>query len=405
MTSAPPPAPAADLPHERVPVDEARARLVSRAPRLADEAVPLADLPGRVLAADVLAPHDLPRHANSSMDGYALRAAEPGPWRLAPGILAGDDPPPLAPGTAAPIATGGVVPEGADAVVPIERAEESDGTVRAAGPVATGDHVRAVGADVRAGQVVLEAGTAVSPLAAAAIAGLGLVAARCARRPRVVVLATGDELVSPGGALRRGQVHESNSVLIATTLERSGCAVVRAERVADRADATLAAFAGAIADADLVVSSGGVSVGPRDHVKPALRELAVEELFWRIAAQPGQPAWCGVAPSGALVAGLPGNPLSCLVGLHLLLVPAVRAMVGAEPGPHPEPAALGAPVAQLPARLRALPMRLRDGVLEELGAGVSHQLSRAARADALALIPTGEGTLPAGATVPALRLG
>ncbi|MFM9124951.1 MAG: molybdopterin-binding protein [Actinomycetota bacterium] len=165
------------------------------------------------------------------------------------------------------------------------------------------------------------------------------------------------------------------------------------------------AFAGALAGADLVVSTGGVSVGPRDHVKPALAALGVRELFWRIATQPGQPTWCGTAPDGTLVAGLPGNPLSCLVGLHLLLVPAVRAMMGADPGPETVRAELAAPVRRLPARMRCLPMRLADGRLEDLGAGVSHQLSRAARANALALVPAGEGELAAGAPVDAVVLG
>lgn len=396
--------PPADLPHERLPVDEARARLIGAITQLSTEVVPLVELAGRTLATPVLAPHDLPRHANSAMDGYALRAAESGPWPVAARILAGDDPAALAPGTAAAIATGGVLPDGADAVVPVERAVEADGAVTVTGPVEVGDHVRPAGADVRAGDVVVPAGTRLTPLAAAAIAGLGCTEATCARRPRVVVLTTGDELVAPGQPLRRGQIHESNSVLVAGTLAAHGCAVVRQAIVADDAEATRAAFAAAIDDADLVVSSGGVSVGPRDHVKPALAALGVDELFWRIATQPGQPVWCGVAPNGAIVAGLPGNPLSCLVGLHLLLVPAVRAMTGGRPEPVTVRAALDAPIAQLPARLRAIPMVLRDGRLIGLGAGLSHQLSRAAQADVLALIPTGEGELPAGTAVDAVPL-
>jgi len=386
-------------------VEDARALVVGAAPRLPAEPVELAALAGRVLAEDVTAPHDLPRHANSAMDGYAVRAGEPGPWPVAQRILAGDDPAPLAAGTCAAIATGGVLPDGADAVVPIEAADEADGVMRATAAPAAGAHVRPVGADVRAGAVVLAAGTPVSPLAAAAVAGLGLTGAACAARPRVAVLTTGDELVAPGLPLHRGQIHESNSVLVRATLERAGCVVVHVGGVPDDAAATRDAFAAALEHADLVVSTGGVSVGPRDHVKPALAALGVAELFWRIATQPGQPTWCGAAPNGALVAGLPGNPLSCLVGLHLLLVPAVRAMTGADPGPATVRAALAGPVRQLPARLRCLPMRLAEGRLEDLGAGVSHQLSRAAAATALALIPTGDGELPAGAEVEAVPLG
>ena len=394
----------ADLPHRRTPVDEARALLVGAIAPLPAEDVPLADLAGRVTAEPVAAPHPLPRHANSAMDGYAVAAGSAPPWPVSQRILAGDDPAPLAPGTAAAIATGGVVPDGADAIVPIEQAEERDGVVAPTGPVAAGAHIRPVGADANAGDEVLPAGALLTPLAVAAVAGLGRTSVACARRPRVVVLVTGDELVPPGQPLRRGQIHESNSVLVAATLAAAGCVVVRTATVPDDAAATEAAFASAIADADLVVSTGGVSVGPRDHVKPALAALGVTELFWRIATQPGQPTWCGTAPDGTVVAGLPGNPLSCLVGLHLLLVPAVRALTGADPAPPTIVAELAAPIAQLPARVRCLPMRLTDGRLEQIGASLSHQLSRSAQANALALIPIGDGELPAGARVDALPL-
>jgi molybdopterin molybdotransferase len=401
MTTELPP----DLPHRRTPVADARALIVAALTPLPTESVALADLAGRVVGAPVIAPHDLPRHANSAMDGYAVAADTPSPWPLSAHILAGDDPAPLVPGTAAAIATGGVVPEGADAVIPLERVEEADAVVTALAPVAPGAHIRPVGADAHAGDVVIAAGQRLTPLAASAISGLGLTAVQCARRPRVVVLTTGDELVPPGQPLRRGQIHESNSILVAATLAAAGCEIVRTGGVPDTAEATRRAFADAIADADLVVSTGGVSVGPRDHVKPALRDLGVDELFWRIATQPGQPVWCGVAADGTLVAGLPGNPLSCLVGLHLLLIPAVRALTGAAPEPQTIRAELAAPISQLPERLRAIPMRLVDGRLEQLGASLSHQLSRAAQATALALIPTGDGELPAGTVVDAVPLG
>ncbi len=395
----------ADLPHHRTPVEEARALIVDAVTPLPVEQVELRDLAGRVVGAPVVAPHDLPRHANSAMDGFAIDSSTPSPWPVSAHILAGDDPAPLTPGTAAAIATGGVVPDGADAVIPLERVLEEDGVVTARAPVEAGAHIRPAGADARAGDVVLEPGLRLSPLAASAVSGLGLTHIPCARRPRVVVLTTGDELVAPGEPLRRGQIHESNSVLVASTLAAAGCEIVRTGGVADTAEATRRAFADAIADADLVVSTGGVSVGPRDHVKPALRALGVEELFWRIATQPGQPVWCGTAPSGTLVTGLPGNPLSALVGLHLLLIPAVRALTGATPEPQTVRAELTAPIGQLPARLRAIPMRLADGRLEPLGASLSHQLARAAQANALALIPTGDGELPAGTVVDAVPLG
>lgn len=394
----------ADLPHERVPVEEARRLLVAAVAPLPADAVPIDAAIGRVLGEDARAPHDLPRWANSAMDGFAVRAGEPGPWPVAAQIRAGDDPDPLAPGTAAAIATGGVLPEGADAVIPVEQTEERDGHVRATAPAETGAHVRRVGADVQTGDVVLRAGTRLGALAAASLAGLGLATVPCHRRPRVRVLTTGDELVPPGTPLRRGQIHESNSVLIAGTLREAGCDVVYDGVVPDEADATRDAFASAIADADLVVSSGGVSVGPRDHVKPALAALGVEQLFWRIATQPGQPAWGGRAPDGTLVCGLPGNPLSCLVGLYLLLIPVVRALQALPSDPITRPAVLAERIERLPARLRALPMRLEGDRAVSLGANVSHQLGRAAQADVLALIPLGDGALEAEAVVDVVPL-
>jgi molybdopterin molybdotransferase len=286
--------------------------------------------------------------------------------------------------------------------VPIERAVVEGDRVRAEGPVAVADGVRDRGADGRAGQVVLPAGTLLTPLAVSAVAGLGLPTVPAARRPRALVLTTGDELAAPGDELRRGQIHESNSFLIAATLAELGCQVEVGGGVGDEADETMAAFEHALAF-DLVVSSGGVSVGPRDQVRPALAALGVQQLFWRVALQPGKPVWAGAAPGGAVVIGLPGNPLSTLVGLHLLVRPLVRAMLGAAPEPERR-APLDGAVRRIATRTRALPMRLLDGTLHSLGADLSHQLARAAEADALALIDAGTGEVPAGAAVPYVPL-
>jgi molybdopterin molybdotransferase len=271
------------------------------------------------------------------------------------------------------------------------------------GAVTAGDGVRGVGVDVHAGDRVLPARTVLTPLAVAAAASLGVAAVPCVRAPRVVVLVTGDELVPPGAPLRRGQVHESNGLLVAGTVAALGAEVVRVEPVPDDAEATQATFARALADGDVVVSSGGVSVGPHDHVKPALRALGVVELFWRVAVQPGKPVWAGARDDGRLVLGLPGNPLSTLVGLHLLVRPLLAVLSGLEPD-TPVPGTLGAPVARRPARDRILPVCFRDGAVTQLGAGASHQLARAATADALVVVPRGTGELPAGATVDVVPL-
>ncbi len=381
---------------------QARSRLCAAVDRLAAEDVPVAEAAGRVTAAAQRALLDLPGWDNSSLDGFALRAADSDrelPVTMT--VSAGDDPPALSAGEAAQIATGGVVPDGADAVVAIEHADAGDDRMRARERLAPGDGIRRRGADIQAGSVVVGAGQRLSPIAVSSLAAAGVGTVACVRRPRAIVLTTGDELVAPGTPLRRGQVHDSNSLLLTGTLTRFGCEVEHGGRVPDTREQTERLFAAAL-EADLVVSSGGVSVGPRDHVKPALAALAVEELFWRVAIQPGKPVWAGRAPTGAIVLGLPGNPLSALVGLHLLVAPLVRKLLGED-----EPAAaelpLAAPVRRLGRRLRALPARLAGGLVHPL-ADASHQIARAAAADGLVLVDAGEGEVPAGTAVPFVAL-
>ena len=337
---------------------------------------------------------DLPGWDNSALDGFALRAAESDrELPIAFAVSAGDDPPPLPPGAAASIATGGVLPDGADAVVAVEDATSDGATVRASSPVEVGAGVRRRAADIARGSVVVEDGAMLTAIAVSSLAAAGLGQVSCTRRPRAIVLTTGDELVAPGSVLRRGQVHDSNSLLLGGTLESFGCDVEHGGRVPDTLAETERLFAAAL-EADLVVSSGGVSVGPRDHVKPALTALGVEELFWRVAIQPGKPVWAGRAPSGAIVLGLPGNPLSALVGLHLLIRPLVDVLLGRRT-PPPVTLPLATAVRQLGRRTRALPARVEDGVIHAL-ADASHQIARAAAAGGLVLIPAGRGELAAG---------
>jgi molybdopterin molybdotransferase len=382
-------------------MDDARALLLARLSPLPAETLALTSaLAGRVLAADVHAAHDLPPFDNSAMDGFAVRAQDAGAvLPVAGGSFAGDDPARLAPHTAMTVATGAPLPAGADAVVPIERAQVDGDRVTFTGPVGVGDHVRRRGTDVAAGAVVVAGGGLLGPLALAAIATGGVAELSCHRRPRVCVVVTGDELVAPGEPLLHGQIHESNSILIAARCEAAGADVVSVERVRDDAEATRAALADALERADVVVTSGGVSVGTRDHVKPALAALGVEELFWRIAIQPGRPTWCGLR-GDRVVVGLPGNPLSVMVGLELLLVPALRRLAGAaEPGPRTFRLPLTTPLRRDADRQRIRPVRLVAAGAEPLGADLSHQLGRAATADALALIPVGSGELAAGELV------
>ncbi len=375
-------------------LDQARARLCAAGARLAAENLAVAGAVGRVLAGPHHALVDLPGWDNSALDGFALRASDSDrQLPIAFAVSAGDDPAELPLDAAAAIATGGVLPVGADAVVAVEDATSDGARVRPASPVRTGAGVRRRAADIARGAIVVQGGTLLSPIAVSSLAAAGLGEVACVRRPRAIVLTTGDELVAPGSPLRRGQVHDSNSLLLGGTLASFGCDVEHGGRVPDTLEETERLFSAALT-ADLVVSSGGVSVGPRDHVKPALMALGVEELFWRVAIQPGKPVWAGRAPSGAIVLGLPGNPLSALVGLHLLIRPLVDVLLGRTPPPATT-LPLASAVRRLARRTRALPARVEDGRIYPL-ADVSHQIARAAGASGLVLIDAGKGDLDAG---------
>jgi molybdopterin molybdotransferase len=392
--------------HPVLTADEACALLLEACRPLPVEQVAAGpDAVGRVLAEPVGAALDLPPFSSSAMDGYAVRAADAGaPVPIAFRAAAGDDPAALPPGAAAGITTGGVVPDGADAIVPVERATELDGVVRFEGAVREGDHVRGIGSDLARGDEVLPAGVAIVPLALAALSAAGIATVSVHRRPRVAVVVTGDELRTPPEPLRRGQIYESNGSFLAARSTALGGELVGVERVADDADATRAAFGRALERADLVLASGGVSVGPHDHVKPALRALGVRELFWRIALQPGKPAWAGES-EGRLVIALPGNPLSVLAGFELLVRPALRRLSGMrDPVPTRLRLPLSEPVRRLPDRLRAVPSVLEASRVRPLGAGLSHQLGRAALADVLALVPAGSADAPAGELVDVVSL-
>ena len=318
---------------ELLSVDEALALVLERARPLEAERVPVAAAAGRVLAQQVRAAVDLPPFRSSAMDGYAVRSADaPGRLRVVDRAAAGRPAQhALGPGEAIGIATGGVVPDGADAVVPIERVVESDNSIEI-GAVASGDHIRPVGGDVRRGDVMLDAGAVLGPGQLGAIAAAGVAEPSCARRPRAVVLSTGTELRRPGEPLGPGEIYESNAPMLAAALATAGAEVELLTPVADDADAHREALERGLG-ADVFVSSGGVSVGPHDLVRATAAGLGVEEVFWRVAMKPGKPVAFGVR-GPTLVFGLPGNPVSALVGFELFVRPAVRALQGAvDPGP------------------------------------------------------------------------
>ena len=294
-------------------IEEALAVVLAQAQPLDAEAVPLDESAGRFLAAAATAAVDLPPFPSSAMDGFAVRAADtpgtlPVVFRIAAGHPAEQ---PLAAGEAMGIATGGAVPEGADAVVPIEYVVDYDNTVEIPEAASAGANVRPRGGDVRAGERVVPAGTRLGAAQLGALGAAGIAEVRVARRPRAALLTTGTELRRPGEPLAAGQIYESNGLMLAAALTTAGAVVERLAPVEDDLDAHRAALERAL-DADVVVTSGGVSVGPHDLVRGVLRELGVEELFWGVAVKPGKPLAFG-ARGRTLVFGLPGNPVSSLV--------------------------------------------------------------------------------------------
>ncbi len=251
-----------------------------------------------------------------------------------------------------------MVPEGADAVVRVEDTDAGTATVAVRVAVEAGKDIRRSGEDIVAGETVLRAGAEVGPAEAGVLASVGLTEVACTARPRVTVLTTGDELQEPGEPLRPGGIRNSNAHSIAALVERSGASLLAAEIVADDLEATERALKLALVG-DLTVICGGVSVGEHDHVRPALAGLGVEQVFWRVALRPGAPTYFGVAPSGALAFGLPGNPVSAMVTFLLFVRPAIGAMLGAAVQRPRATAAAGhrAPGAAHPDAARALPAR------------------------------------------------
>ena len=394
---------------ELLSIDEALALVLESVQPLEAETVLVVNAGGRVLAADVRTAIDLPPFRSSAMDGFALRSLDtPGALPIAGRIVAGKPAErPLKPGETMEIATGGAVPEGADAVVPIELVGESDGNLLVGTVVPANKNVRPRGGEVNAGEIVLPAGARLGPAQIGALAAAGISSVRCARRPRVVVVSTGTELCGPGEELGPGQIYESNGTMLAAALVASGAEVERLDPVADDRDVHREALERALT-ADVLVSSGGVSVGQHDFVRCITAELGVTEVFWRAAVRPGKPVYFGVRGQ-TLVFGLPGNPVAALVDFELFVRPALRALQGAlETGPNYLMGRLASPVRATPERdglIRTL-ARGKNGtvVLDSLSGKESHMIVRTATANALVLVPRGENQLPAGAEVRYLPL-
>jgi len=386
-------------------IASARETVLGAVRPLGTETVPVGEALGRVLSEDVTASADVPAFACSAMDGYAVLSG-PGERTLdiigesragSPTDLTVGD------GHAIRVSTGAAVPAGADAVIRQEDVEPRDGAIHTRAAVAPGANVRDSGEDMRAGTTVLRAGIVLGPAELGAAVAAGAADLTTARRPLVAILCTGDELRAPGESLGPGEIHNSNAPMLHALAARSGAQPLDPIRVPDSFSDTEQRLAESLERADILVVSGGVSVGPHDHVKPALGALGVRELFWGVALQPGKPTWFGER-DGKLVFGLPGNPVSSVVTFTLFVVPAIMALqAAADLSMDRTEAELGVAVKRNPGREQALRVRLerRNGTLLAVPNGPqgSHLVSSLLGADALAFIPAGEGELPAGARV------
>jgi len=379
---------------------------------LSAEAVPLHAALGRFAAREARSVVDLPPFDRSAMDGYAVRAADTqggAALALAGEVAAGEVASArLEAGTAVGITTGAALPPGADAVLQSELAAVQDGHVRPARAVASGRHVRYRGEDVRAGDVLLRPGERITlpRLSALASAGVGEVAVH--RRARLHLVVTGSELLPVGAPPEPGKIHESNGLMVSLMARAAGAEVHDGGVVADDPQQTRAALEAGLAG-DVLVVSGGVSVGPHDHVKPALSALGVEEVFWRARIKPGKPMWFG-RRGETLVFGLPGNPLSTIVCFQVFIAPALRALHG-DPAPTPRyrRARLTVPVQADDGRTTYLTARLLEddeGTLhatptERQG---SHMTGALGESDGFVVARHDAGELPAGVLVDALPL-
>ncbi|MBF6589794.1 MAG: molybdopterin molybdotransferase MoeA [Ktedonobacterales bacterium] len=396
-------------------VEEARERILAHfAPRESEE-VPLTEALGRVLARDAIAHEELPPFANSAMDGYALRAEDtrgataemPARLRLvgevpAGRVYAGT----VQPGEVVRILTGAPLPAGADAVLQQELVTVAEDTVALAGEVSLGNNVRAAGEDVRPGALLVRAGTELGPAEIALLAALGLHPISVIRRPRVAILATGDELAPLGTQPRPGQIRESNSPYLAAAVTRAGAEPWSLGVAPDRADELRARLASADT-ADLILTSGGVSVGDYDLVKRILSEQGHMD-FWRVAMRPGKPLAFGLLGTTPLL-GLPGNPVSAAVTFELFGRPAIRRMLGCARVERPTVRAVlegeDMPRGDRRHYVRAR-LRSRDGTLmaRATGAQGSHLISSLQGAAGYLVIEEGEGMVCAGSVVPVLLL-
>ncbi|MGI8999131.1 MAG: molybdopterin molybdotransferase MoeA [Candidatus Limnocylindria bacterium] len=392
-------------------VDEALVRLLADLRMTDGERVSLADGLGRVpMASSLAAVIDVPPFANSAMDGFAVRSADADlPRRVVGESRAGG---PMAPaveaGTAVRIMTGAPVPVGADTIVPIEEASERDGMVTVAAALLPGTHIRAAGLDVRRGEPVPLPRLPLSSSAIGLLAAMGHADVEVQRRPRVAILSTGDELRDVGTPLDHGQIYDSNAPALAAAVAEAGGEPVILDRAPDEPDAIEAAVRSSVDTADLLIASGGVSVGDHDHVRGVIERLGALD-FWRIAVQPGKPLAFGRIGEMPVI-GLPGNPVSALVTFEVFVRPLLRAMMGLEGDGRLRVAARAVEaIGKDPVRrayLRVRVDRVSDGYQARSAGGQgSSQLLPLASANGLLIVPEGIAATEPDACYETLLLG
>jgi molybdopterin molybdotransferase len=396
-----------------VTVEEHRARVTTLVGTLPVVELPVADCLGLVLAADLVAPIALPPFDNSAMDGYAVRAGElagatedrPVLLPVAEDIPAGrTDVVPLLPGTAHRIMTGAPVPPGADTVVPVEQTDAGTDEVLVFTESKPGTHLRLAGEDVAAGSVVLTAGTVLGPIQLGLAAAVGSATLSVYRRPKVLVLSTGSELVEPGRPLLPGQIYESNGIMLAAAVRAAGGVPELLRFVPDDVDSFHRTLIDRLAGADLVITSGGVSAGAYEVVKDALTGQGV--TFYKVAMQPGGPQGAG-RYHGVPVVTLPGNPVSAAISFEIFVRPAMLAAMGRRSVDRRRPVATLATPVTAPAgkrQYRRGHYEAGDASVAPVGGPGSHLLGSFAVANCLFVVPEEADALPAGAQVEIIDL-
>jgi molybdopterin molybdotransferase len=383
--------------------EDARATILDHVTVLDAEPAPLLEAVGRVLAADFVAPCDMPRWDNSAMDGYAVRSADAGGpvWlRVAGYIPAGSDSREVVePGTAAKILTGAPLPPGADAIVPVEETAECDGLVFVAQPVRRGAHVRRKGEDIREGEMILPRGTVVGPAEVSLLASFSRLSVPVVRRPRVAILSTGDELVEPGNPLAPGLIYDSNALAVAAAVAQLGAEPVSLGIARDDRASLRARLVEGL-EADALVTTAGVSMGDRDLVREILEELSVRQVFWKVDIKPGRPTAFAVHGRKP-VFSLPGNPVSTLLTFDQFVRPALLKMMGHRDVLRPlVRAVFDEDLLRKPGRVSFLRVRLaRRGaglVARTSGNQETGILKTMLQADGIAIIPADRGALRAG---------